>query len=545
MMNLDQLSPGQIQEMIYHLASGLAAETGEDFFFSLLGHLSRALGADFALIGELLPGEAGKVGTLAVLAGGERRANFEYALQGTPCEQVIVQDACVFPRDVRTLFPEDHLLAEMGIEGYAGRPLIDSQGNPLGLLVVLFRHPVPNPHLAEQLLRIFAIRASSEMERLCYERVLAEREHHFRLIYANSPLPYHSVDTNGCLLDVNPAWTKLFGYSREEAVGQPFRRFLAEATLPLAARNLPTLKETGELSDVELEIVRANGEHRLVLLNGRSVYDVAGQFERSHCVLHDMTERTRQQQQVMRANQLAALGELAAGVAHEINNPISGVINYAELLRSRLDGDGESFELINRIIKEGDRVAAIVRQMLFLSRGSSGEMAELDLVDVLAGALWFIAGHLHKDGIELDVDLAEGVPPIRGQVQQLQQLLLNLLSNARHALNRRYPEPAPGKRVRVTLERALAENRPVLRLRVCDLGCGIPAEILPRVLQPFVTSKPSTEGTGLGLSICHEIVKQHGGTIWIESREGDFTEVIVDLPIPAQEENHEAAHIGC
>lgn len=537
MTNLDHLSPREIQELIFHLASGLAAETGEDFFFSLLGHLSRALDADFVFVGEIHPDHPDQVSTLAVLAAGERAENFAYDLRGTPCEQVLGQDACVFPSNVSKRFPEDPLLAERGVEGYAGRPLFTSQGNPLGLIVVLFRRPVPNPLLAEQLLRVFAVRASSEMERMQYERLLAEREHHFRLIYTNSPLPYHSVDADGCLRDVNPAWTKLFGYLRDAVIGQPFSRFLAESTVPQTASNLSTLKETGELNDVELEIIRANGEHRLVLLNGRAVYDLNGQFERSHCVLHDMTERARQQHQIMRTGQLAALGELAAGVAHEINNPISGVINYAELLRKKLAKDDETLELVNRIIKEGDRVAEIVRQMLFLSRDTKGETTVLDLVDVLSGALWFIAGHLHKDGIELDVDLSEGLPRIRGQAQQLQQLLINLLSNARYALNRRYPEASPAKRVRVSLERATVEKQPVLRLRVCDLGCGIPAEILPRVMQPFVTSKPSNEGTGLGLSICHEIVKLHGGTIWIESCESDYTEVTVDLPIPEEEEH--------
>lgn len=541
MTNLDDLGPTQLQTLIFHLASGLAAETGEDFFFSLLGHLSRALEADFALVGELDPHEPEKVATLAVLAGGERSANFRYALRGTPCEQVATRDACVFESGVARAFPADHLLAEMGIEGYAGRPLIDGQGQLLGLLVVLFRKAVPNPPLVEQLLRIFAIRASSELERLHFSRRLAEQEQHFRQVFLNSPLPYQSVDRNGCLLDVNPAWARLFGFSRDAVIGRPFRGFLAQEALPQGAGNLSRLMTDGELNNVELEIVRADGEHRQVLLNGRAEYDVRGEFERSHCVLNDVTDRFRMQQQTLRTGQLAALGELAAGVAHEINNPVSGVINYAELLRNRLKGEGEAVELVERIIKEGDRIAAIVRQMLFFSRDNRGEMALLDPVDVLAGTLWFIGGHLHRDGIHLDVELAERLPPIRGQAQQLQQLLLNLLSNARYALNRRYPGADPAKRVRVSLDRATTAGREVIRLRVCDLGCGIPPELVPRVLQPFVTSKPSTEGTGLGLSICHEIVKQHGGTIWIESRLGDFTEVTVDLPITDREELHDAA----
>lgn len=542
MMDLDHLSPRQVQELIYHLASGLAAETGEDFLFSLLGHLSRALGADFALVGELLPDEEGRVGTLAVLADGKKTANFVYDLRGTPCEQVIGQDACVFPRDVRKLFPEDHMLVDMGIEGYAGRPLIDSQGNPLGLLVVLFCRPVPNPLLTEQLLRVFAVRASSELERLRHEASLRASERRFRQLSTQFELLLAGIPDRICLLDADwhAVWTNHLEALASHGTGQR-RCFEDLNNRSEPCPDCPVTETFATRQPASGQVTHADGQ--IWSVRTFPLDDEQG-APQALVIAEEITEKFRLQQQTLRTGQLAALGELAAGIAHEINNPVSGVINYAELLRNRLEKEGESVDLVNRIIKEGDRIAAIARQMLFLARDTKGEMTTLDLVDILAGTLWFIAGHLHKDGIELDVDLAEGLPTIRGQAQQLQQLLLNLLSNARYALNRRYPEPSPAKRVRVSLAQASVEQRPVLRLRVCDLGCGIPAEILPRVLQPFVTSKPSTEGTGLGLSICHEIVKQHGGTIWVESREGDFTEVIVDLPISDQEETHDTTHIG-
>ncbi len=160
--------------LVSQIAQGVAATTGESFFRSLVGHLARVLGADVAFVGEIMPGNPGRIRTIAVHAGGAAAPDFEYELAGSPCEAILSRGVCSFPDHVADRFPRDTGLAEKKVEAYVGAPLLDSGGRPLGLVTVLFRHALEETGLAENLLRIFAVRASSELER---GRDLAALEH--------------------------------------------------------------------------------------------------------------------------------------------------------------------------------------------------------------------------------------------------------------------------------------------------------------------------------------------------------------------------------
>lgn len=166
------------EALVSQIAQGVGAETGESYFRSLVGHLARALGADTAFVGEIHPADEGRIRTIAVDAGGRPAPDFEYRLSGSPCETILGRGVCAFPEHVARLFPRDRGLAEKGIEAYVGAPLRDSAGHPLGLMAVLFRHPLEDTRLAENLLRIFASRASAELERRHDLRSLEHLAHH-------------------------------------------------------------------------------------------------------------------------------------------------------------------------------------------------------------------------------------------------------------------------------------------------------------------------------------------------------------------------------
>ena len=167
------------QEMLlYEVAQGVAAETGESFFRSLVEHLARVLGADLAFVGEIDASDGATVRTIAVRSGDREAPGFAYALPGSPCEQVVGSSVCAFPSGVARQFPEDRGLAEKGIEAYVGAPLRDSRGGPLGLIAVLFRRPLDDSRIAENLLRIFATRASGELECRQQVRALEHLAHH-------------------------------------------------------------------------------------------------------------------------------------------------------------------------------------------------------------------------------------------------------------------------------------------------------------------------------------------------------------------------------
>jgi PAS domain S-box-containing protein len=244
----------------------------------------------------------------------------------------------------------------------------------------------------------------------------------------------------------------------------------------------------------------------------------------------DITESLRHLDQATRTGQLAALGELAAGVAHEINNPINGVLNYAQLILNKAAADSREADLSQRIIKESERVATIVRELLYFSREESQEVVQITVSEALNEALELVQSQMKKDRVTLQIQLPEDLPMIESRSHQIQQLLLNLISNARYALAEKHPDMDPDKILKITGEEVVAGNQTFVRITVRDEGMGIAAELLPRVMNPFVTSKSSADGTGLGLSISHEIVQKHGGTISIASVHGEYTEVVVELP---------------
>ena len=247
-------------------------------------------------------------------------------------------------------------------------------------------------------------------------------------------------------------------------------------------------------------------------------------------VCKDTTEKKALQAETMRAGQLASLGELAAGVAHEINNPINGIINYAQILLDESNGNEEWADISTRIIKEGERVAGIVTNLLSFARERKDERVGVQIPDVLSASLHMAESQLQKSGIKIITEVADHLPDVIANSQQIQQIFLNLLSNARYALNQRYPGWDENKVLFITAEEILFEGTKYVRTVFHDRGVGIPGKTMERICDPFFTTKPSGEGTGLGLSISHGIIKDHKGRLFFESEEGKYTKIIVDLP---------------
>ena len=248
-------------------------------------------------------------------------------------------------------------------------------------------------------------------------------------------------------------------------------------------------------------------------------------------ILRDITETKKIHAEAMRVGHLAALGELAAGVAHEINNPINGIISYAEILKDEFNDRGEDDDIPTRIIKEGDRVAEIVKNLLVFARDRKEEHSPTHIQGILSDALALVERQIAKDGIKLNVDVSPDLPKIKALSQEIQQVFLNIISNARYALNQRFPESHEDKVFEIRAETLEIEERNYVRIIFYDRGTGISARLLDRISEPFYSTKPKNEGTGLGLSISHGIIENHRGKLRFESVEGEYTKVMVDLPL--------------
>jgi PAS domain S-box-containing protein len=252
-------------------------------------------------------------------------------------------------------------------------------------------------------------------------------------------------------------------------------------------------------------------------------------------VYRDITEKKLLQAETARTGQLASIGELAAGVAHEINNPINGIINCAQLLIDESPEDSSQAEISARIIKAGSRIAMIVRNLLSFARDHKDAPDLTHIKSILSDSLDLTETQIRKDGIDFSINIPGEIPKVTVRRHQIQQVFLNIISNARYALNKKFPAQNNNKVFAINAEVVNINSGKYVRINFYDNGTGIPADILDRICDPFFSTKPIGEGTGLGLSISQSIIKDHGGRLRFESSEGDFTNIIVDLPVAGED----------
>jgi two-component system NtrC family sensor kinase len=220
-------------------------------------------------------------------------------------------------------------------------------------------------------------------------------------------------------------------------------------------------------------------------------------------------------------------------VAHEINNPLSGILSNAEFLQEEIPTDREDQqEEIRDIIENSQRIKTIVQDLLTFSRQrDSKTYTTLDISRVITSSLNLTEHQINLDRIKIVKEIGEGLPPVRGSFNQIEQVFINLISNARHALNQKYPGSHEDKALRIRTDQVEGDGQKYVRVEFMDRGIGIPEENIDKIVNPFFTTKEQGKGTGLGLSISYNIIQEHRGTMQFESREGEYTKVTVDLPI--------------
>jgi two-component system, NtrC family, sensor kinase len=237
-------------------------------------------------------------------------------------------------------------------------------------------------------------------------------------------------------------------------------------------------------------------------------------------IFDDVTDRDELERQLVQADKLSSIGLLAAGVAHEVNTPLAVISTYAQMLAKQISEDEQKSKLLDKIAKQTFRASEIVNSLLSFSRTSTTEFVELDVGKVIQETLNLVEHQLRKSAIEVKLDTQPALPPVKGNSGKLQQVFLNLFLNARDAM-----ETGGTLAIRVWSEDGFA------RIDVADSGQGIQPENLARIYDPFFTTKAARKGTGLGLSVTYGIVREHGGTIEVESHPGAGSRFRVELPL--------------
>ena len=254
------------------------------------------------------------------------------------------------------------------------------------------------------------------------------------------------------------------------------------------------------------------------------IFDDAGRTVQTIVLEKDVTEKVRMEAVIAQSEKMAAVGQLAAGVAHEINNPLTAVMGNAQILRRDLAGDEDALEAVDLIIRASSRAAQVVRNLLDFARKEQYELNPTDINETIERAIELLQHEFLSRSITLTYLPSRDLPLTMASEHHLQGVWLNLLINGFDVLT-----DSGGGEMRITTKQQGNE----IRVIVSDNGDGIPPEAIKRIFEPFYTTKAPGHGTGLGLSVCHRIVKQHGGHIMVDSKIGNGTEFTVVMPIIA------------
>jgi PAS domain S-box-containing protein len=477
MISRSSTTSQRIETAVRDIAEGISAATGPTFFRSLMQHLAKTLAVDYAFVGAVSPEDGTRVRTVAVCADGQMAPNFEYDLRDTPCKQVTSGSLCVYPDRIQSHFPHDRLLAEMGIEGYVGTPLINSQERVIGLMVVLSRRLLDHPDLCVATLRIFATRAAAELERQQAEDAVRASEQRWRTMFENAAIGIALVDTLGHPIQSNPALQRMLDYTADELHRMSFVAFTHPEDV---AKDWALVREvfTGQRDHYQIEkrYIRKDGQVLWGHLTVSAIRDADGSCPFVIGMLEDITERqqaeeqlraTSEQLRALMASLRSAREQEGVRIAREIHDELGSALTSLkwdlEEIDTTLDQRADQSQMPALRGKIGTMVERLEATMQVVRRIAADLRPHLlDDLGLETAIEWHMQQFQDRTGIlcqyegvghPLDVDQEQSTAIFR----IMQEALTNVLRHA-HAT-----------RVDVTLE----EEGAALVLTIRDNGRGI------------------------------------------------------------------------
>ncbi|MDH4229531.1 MAG: ATP-binding protein [Nitrospirota bacterium] len=356
--------------------------------------------------------------------------------------------------------------------------------------------------------------------------LVREREYE-RSIVQNIFSGVVGLDPDGTVTTWNAAMAMRYAVPPEEAVGRPLAG-LSPLVLPREVVAASHALLAGEARQFSLPGLRHRAERvgeRVLDVRGRALLDPSGAVFGAVLAVDDRTEQARLTEQLQHAEKLATIGQLAAGLAHEIGTPLNVISGRAEFVLKKLPEDDALRRHLERIVAQIDRISGIVQQMLVFARKRPPERRHVQLAAVLSGVADLLAHPLERAGIVLRLDIPDDLH-LLADPDQVQQVAMNLLVNAQHAL-------VSGGAITVSARTLCVAERgatPWVRLEVADTGPGMNEAVRAHIFDPFFTTKEPGKGTGMGLTVCHGIVTAHDGWIEVDSQPGRGAVFAVYLP---------------
>ena len=372
------------------------------------------------------------------------------------------------------------------------------------------------------------------MSRMRIDKIEIRDADIFEILLDSFPDMIHSIDDDGNIVYTNKTAERLLGYSRDELLGMNIRQIYADKILKDMEVGFSDLKERGDKNIPESWLKTKQGEEIAVEIRSFSIYDDEGNFLRTFSILRDIREIKALQQSLVQAGKLAAIGELASGVAHDINNPLTVILLSNEMLMKEVSRDGapeagtplqrvkDYAEDIHRASKSIQKLADHLRNF---SRGVVEHSERVDLHDTITDALFITSNKIKTANVTVSSTVEKGQYFIEARPNQMEQVFVNLIGNACDAMT-----GLPERNLSISVSAGQHEGVGCWVCKVADTGKGIPQQMLDDVFQTFFTTKEKGKGTGLGLSISRGIISDHKGEIEVSSEIDVGTTFSIYLP---------------
>jgi PAS domain S-box-containing protein len=543
------------QEALEAIMKGTVSPGSPNFFKILVQQLAETLGVPMVSLTERTKTSLHRVQILAFWNTDHFEEEFVYDCAGGPCEKVFEGHTVYVPQGAQAIFLGNETMKSLRIEGYWGIPLWSSTGEVVGTLSIMDQRALDIQSVDDSLLKVFAARAGTELERKRAQEALKESEERYRALYDQTPLMYFTVDAHLTILSVNQFGADHLGYNVQELVGASVLAVVHEEERPHCQFALEqSLKGVTRMPQSEFRKVKKDGS---VMWVRETIQTIMDPYHQKILLLscEDITDRKRAEEALARSeNQLRhtqkmeAIGTLAGGIAHDFNNILGAILGYSELALTQVSQDQRIKSYLKEVVNAGVRAKELVKQILAFSRRSEHEREAVDLKVIVKEALKMIRATLPST-IEIRSALEVNSAVVFADPTQMHQVVMNLCANAEHAMRK------DGGVLDLTLSCVDMTNKSAvefqalkpgtyLRLTIRDSGQGIPAQILERIFEPFFTTKSSGEGTGLGLAVVHGVIVGHGGHITVSSVMGQGTTFTILLPrldvvLPVQIDSNE------
>ena len=373
------------------------------------------------------------------------------------------------------------------------------------------------------------------------EARLTRSHERYQFLYHHTPVMLHSIDQENRLISVNDYWLKKMGYARDEVIGNHVTRFMTDISIRLTNEIIdPALKDYGFIENAEYQLKKKNGDVIDTLFSAALETDDQGE-RYTLAFIMDVTERKlaekekmQLERQLRQAQKMEAIGTLAGGITHDFNNVLTAIMGYSDLALEKITPDNPIHPFLKQVLQASHRAKALVKQILTFSRQAEQEKAPIHICPIIKETTKLIMASQPPD-IVVSTHIRTDADMIFGDATQIYQVLMNLFTNAIHAMGDK------GGQLSIILDameinddvpvvnRELSKG-PHLKLEVRDTGHGMSPDILERIFDPFFTTKGREEGTGMGLAVTHGIIRNHFGTITVSSTEHAGTCFVLYLP---------------